>query len=77
MPERMLLSPMKSATKSVFRLVVNAFGGADLLDIALVHDHDGVGHGQRFLLVVGDIDEGDTQLVFQTDELVLHILPEL
>ena len=63
--------------KGVFRLVVDLLRGADLLDIALVHDDDGVGHGQRFFLVVRDVDKGDAQLVFQADQLILHVLAEL
>ena len=62
--------------ESVLRLVVDTFGSADLLDIALVHDHDGIGHGQSLLLVVGDIDKGNSQLIFQTDQFVLHVLTQ-
>ena len=47
----------------VFRLVVDLFRGTHLLDIALVHDHDGIGHGQSLLLIVGHIDEGDAHLL--------------
>ena len=62
--------------KGVFRLVVNVFRGTDLLDAALVHDHDGVAHGQRLLLIVGHVDEGDAQLLLDTLEFALHILPQ-
>ena len=61
----------------VLRFIVDVFRCADLLDITLVHDNDRVRHGKRLFLIVGDIDKGDTKLVFQTDQLVLHILTEL
>ena len=45
--------------KGVFRFVINILRGADLLNFAAVHDHDGIRHGQGFLLIVGHIDKGD------------------
>ena len=42
----------------------------DRLDIALIHDYDGVRHGKRLLLVVCDVDEGDTELIFEADKLI-------
>ena len=32
---------------------------ADLLDAALIHDDNGVGHGERLLLIVGHIYKSD------------------
>ena len=61
----------------VLRLIVDVFRCADLLDITLVHDNNRVRHSKRLFLIMGDIDKGDTKLVFQTDQLVLHILTEL
>ena len=37
---------------------------ADDIKEALVHDDDGVRHGQCLLLIVGDVDEGDAKLIF-------------
>ena len=62
--------------EGILRLVVDEFRGADLLDVTLIHDDDGVGHGQRFLLIVGDIDKGDAQLVFHANQFVLHFLAQ-
>ena len=45
--------------KCVLRLVINILGRADLLDAALIHDNDGVGHGERLLLIVGNIYKSD------------------
>ena len=67
----------KVCHKCVLGFVVDLFRTADLLDITLVHHHDGVGHGQGLLLVVGDIDEGNAQFIFQPDQLVLHVLAQL
>ena len=45
----------------------------DLLEAAFIHHHDAVGHGQRLALVVGDVDEGDAELLLQRFELALHV----
>src|SRR5215813_1973623 len=49
----------------------------ELLDHAVGHDRDPVGHGQRLTLVVGDVDEGDPDLLLDPLELYLHLLAEL
>ena len=67
----------KVRDEGVFRLVVNLLRRAHLLDIALVHDDDGVGHGEGLFLVVGHVDKGDAELFFQAYQLVLHVLAEL
>ena len=43
---------MKSATKSIFRLVVDIFRCTDLLDVSLIHDNNRVRHGEGFFLIV-------------------------
>ena len=50
------------------RPVVDLGGGADLLDVAGVHDRDAVTHRQRFLLVVGHVDERDSDLALNPFE---------
>ena len=67
----------KVRDKGIFRLIVDLLRRSHLLDIALVHDNDRVGHRERLFLVVGDIDKGDSQLIFQADQLILHVLAEL
>ena len=42
-----------------------------------VHDRDAVGHGQRFLLVVRDVDERRAELVLDPLQLQLHLLAQL
>ena len=51
--------------EGVGRVLVDLIGSAGLLDFALVHDHDPVGHLQRLLLIVGDEDAGDVDFVVQ------------
>ena len=63
--------------KGVFRLVVDVGRAADLLNDAVVHDDDAVAHGQRLLLIVGDVDEGDAGALLNALELDLHILAQL
>ena len=67
----------KVSHESIFRLVVDLLRSPHLLDISLIHDHNGVRHGQGLFLVVGHVDEGDAQLIFQAYQLVLHILAQL
>ena len=55
------------------RAAVNFGRGADLLDDAVVHDHDAVGHGQRFLLVMRDHDGGDAEPPLQR----FHLDPQV
>ena len=49
----------------------------DRLVEILVHDYDGIGHGQSLFLVMGDIDKGNAKLVLQADQLILHVLAKL
>ena len=68
---------MKPATKVVVGPLVDLLGDGDLLDDAAVHDRDPVGHRQRLLLVVGDVDERDPDLLLDPLELDLQALAEL
>ena len=67
----------KIGNESIFRFIIDALGSTDLLDIPLVHDYDGIGHGQSLFLVMGDIDKGNAKLVLQADKLILHVLAKL
>ena len=62
--------------EGVFRLIIDILRPADLLDAAFVHDHHSVRHGEGFLLVVGDIDEGDAGGALDALQLVLHVLAQ-
>ena len=69
---------MKSATNMRGRPVVDlAAGVADLLDDAVVHHGDLVGHRHRLELVVGDVDRGRADPVVQRAQLADHQLAEL
>ncbi len=50
-------------------LLVDFHRRADLLDHAVVHHHDAVGHRQRFFLVVRDHDGRDADLLLQPADL--------
>ena len=63
--------------ESIFRLVVDLFRSTHLLDIAFVHYDDRIGHRKGLFLVMGNVNECDSKLVFQTDQFVLHVLSEL
>ena len=50
---------------------------ADLLDRALVHHHQPVGHGERLFLVVGHHHRGQAELLLQFADLDPHLLAQL
>ena len=58
-------------------MLVDLVRRADLLDLALVHQHHLVGHLQRLLLVVRDEDAGDVQLVVQAPQPAAQLLAHL
>ena len=63
--------------KGILRLIVNILRRADLLHLAAVHDHDGIGHGKGFLLIVGNINKGNVHFALQALQLQLHLLAQL
>src|SRR5919112_2890624 len=67
----------KVSDESVLRALVEGRGVGDLLHPALVHHGDPVAHGEGLFLVVGNVDEGDPNLVLQILEVELHLFPEL
>ena len=58
-------------------VVVDLVGGADLLDDALVEHGDAVGQGQGLLLVVGDVDGGDAEVLLHLLQLIAQLDAEL
>ena len=56
--------------------VVEVVRRADLLDPALAHADDAVGHGRRLDLVVGDEDRGHAELALQRLDLGAHGQPQ-
>jgi hypothetical protein len=59
------------------RAVIDLELGADLLDPALVHHRDAIGQGQRLLLIVGDVNERNTELLLEAPHLDLHLAAQL
>ena len=59
------------------RAVVDFLRRAELLDDAVAHHRDLVGHRHRFHLVVGDVDGGRVDPVVQFAQLVHHQVAEL
>jgi hypothetical protein len=52
---------------------IDLLGPAHLLDGAVVHDDDPVGHGERLLLVVRDQDRGDAKAALQRADLPAQV----
>ena len=69
--------PTKPATNARRRPLVDLGGAPDLLDPAAVEHRDAVAHRERLLLVVGDEDERDPDLMLDRLQLDLHLLAEL
>ena len=69
--------PRNSITNCVAGLVEHFFRRADLLDPAVVHHDDAVGHFERFFLIVRHQDAGDVNLVVQPAEPGPQALPHL
>ena len=65
--------PMKLATNRLSRPVVEFQRRPDLLDDAVMHDHDLVGHGHGLDLVVGDIDRRGLEALVQFLDLGAHL----
>src|SRR5699024_11891314 len=51
-------------------------GGADLHDPARAHHRDAVAEAHGLVEVVGDEDDGLTELLLKVDELALHLAPD-
>ena len=68
---------MKSATQREFGPLVDFGRRGDLDQAPMVHDADAVGDRHRLLLVVGDDDEGETELLLQLHQLELRFAPQL
>ena len=69
--------PDEPGDESRGRSLVDVFGVADLLDLALRHHRDAVAHHERLFLVVRDVDERDADLALDAHQLELHLLAEL
>ena len=48
-----------------------------MLDDAIRHDDNTIGHDQRFFLIVGDVDDRDAEAILDLHELDLHVLAQL
>ena len=59
------------------RTFVDIAGGTHLLDVALIHHDDAIGHRQRLFLVVRDHDGGHTKPALQLPDLAAQPLAHL
>ena len=57
-------------------MVEDLVGGAGLFDAGLVHDDDAVGDFEGFVLVVGDEDAGDVEVVVEAAEPLAEVLAD-
>src|SRR5690606_2846205 len=67
----------EAGNEQVVGTVVKIERGAHLLDDAVVHHHDLVGHGHGLDLVVSDVDRGRLQALMQLLDLGAHLHAEL
>lgn len=47
-----------------------------MFDAALAHDGETIGEGERFLLIVGDVDGGDRRCSAEPADLGAHVVPQ-
>lgn len=66
----------KAGDKGGLRLGINLIARADLLDTAIVHHGNPIGHGQRFGLIMGDIDKGHARLALDRAQFGAHMLAQ-
>src|ERR1019366_6521514 len=67
----------EAGDEQVRRVVVEFQRRADLFGLAGVHDHDLVGHGHGFDLVMGHVNGGGGEPLVQLLDLGAHLHPEL
>ncbi len=70
-------SPKKSATNALAGDFVERTRRADLRDAGAMHHHHEVRHGQRFGLIVGDVDNRSADAAMDMLDLGLHLLAQL
>jgi hypothetical protein len=58
-------------------IVVDLAAGAHLLDHPVAHHRDPVRHGQGLALVMGDVDEGEPDLLLDGAQFGAHVLAQL
>src|SRR5882672_6116048 len=63
--------------ESTVRLFVQRVRRAHLLDAALIHDRDAVGHSERLVLIMGDVDHRYAELALKRLDLAAHRTPQL
>ena len=76
-PSRKVLRPTKPGDEAVGRALVEVALAADLADLAVGHDHEPVGDGERLFLVVRHHDGGEAELALQLADLDPHLLAQL
>ena len=62
----------ESGHKDVFRLIIELIGRADLLDVAVLHDHNPVRQGHGLGLVVGDVDGRGAGFLMNLGDFIAH-----
>ena len=67
----------KAGRKPIDRALIQLFGRADMLNRAIEHDHDAIGHRERFFLIIGDVDKGCPDTPVNILELFLHLHAQL
>ena len=67
----------KAGDEDVRGMVEDLLRRGDLLDDAVLHDHDAIAEGHSLGLVVGNIDERALDLVAQLNELGTHLVAKL
>ena len=58
-------------------MIVDLSRSAQLFDPSVAHDGDTIAHSERFFLIVGDIDECQSDIAVHSPEFQLHLTPQV
>ena len=76
-PAKLGRNPDKAHREQAARPSVDRQRIVEMLDAAGVHDRDLVGHGQRFVLIVGDEDGRRIEGLQESPQFDLHRLAQI
>ena len=67
----------EGGNEEICRTLINVLGSADVLDNAAVHNCNTVGNGHGFLLVMGNVNAGDANVVLNVLDNGTHFNTKL
>src|SRR5262245_58204511 len=75
-PAKWIVLSDKGGDEGGVRMIVDVLAVADLLNDAFVHHGNSVRHGERFTLIMSDVDERDPYPLLNCPQFVAHVLAQ-